>query len=195
MVDVKKGGNIVISGVGGQGTLLASRIIGQAALAAGFDVKVSEVHGMSQRGGSVVTYVRYSADGICSPVIADGCADAVLAFELLEGYRSLPCLKKGGLMIVNEQRIDPSGVMSGAETYPGSIAEKLSLAGVKVVTADATALAIESGDARAANVVLIGIFAAYSGIAADVWIDTVKKTVPPKALDANLRAFETAMRR
>ena len=117
--------NIMIVGVGGQGTLLASRILGNAVISEGYDVKVSEVHGMSQRGGSVVTYVKYG-DKVYSPVIDEGEADVILAFELLEAYRALPFLKKGGKIIVNDQRIDPMPVITGAANYPADIAKKLS---------------------------------------------------------------------
>jgi len=135
--------NIMIVGVGGQGTLLASRILGNLLVDAGYDVKVSEVHGMSQRGGSVVTYVKYG-DNVYSPIIDKGEADIVLAFELLEAYRALPFLKKGGTLIVNDQRIDPMPVITGAAEYPADILEKLKEK-AKVISVDALALAEEAG--------------------------------------------------
>lgn len=180
--------NIMIVGVGGQGTLLASRILGNTVIGQGYDVKVSEVHGMSQRGGSVVTYVKYG-DKVYSPIIDEGGADVILAFELLEAYRALPYLKKGGKIIVNSQQIDPMPVITGAAQYPENIAEKL--AGVADTTVvDAAALAKQAGNIKAVNVVLIGVMAAGSEISKEVWIETIKNTVPEKFLEVNLKAFE-----
>ncbi len=180
--------NIMIVGVGGQGTLLASRILGNAVIRMGYDVKVSEVHGMSQRGGSVVTYVKYG-ERVHSPIIDNGEADIILAFELLEAYRALPALKKGGRMIVNDQRINPMPVITGAAAYPDDIKEKLK-ASVKLTAVDALSLAKEAGSLKAVNVVLIGLMAKNTNIPYEDWIATVKETVPPKFLDINLRAFE-----
>ena len=180
--------NIMIVGVGGQGTLLASRILGNAVIRMGHDVKVSEVHGMSQRGGSVVTYVKYG-EKVHSPIIGDGEADIVLAFELLEAYRALPALKAGGRLIVNDQRINPMPVITGAAQYPENILDKLS-AKVDTTAVDALALATEAGSIKAVNVVLIGLMAKSTDIPYDVWIETIKTTVPPKFLEVNLKAFE-----
>lgn len=180
--------NIMIVGVGGQGTLLASRILGNAVIRMGYDVKVSEVHGMSQRGGSVVTYVKYG-EKVYSPVIDNGEADIVLAFELLEAYRALPALKVGGQLIVNDQRINPMPVITGAAQYPENILEKLS-SKVNTTAVDALALATEAGSIKAVNVVLIGVMAKNTDIPYDVWVETIRTTVPPKFLDINLRAFE-----
>lgn len=180
--------NIMIVGVGGQGTLLASRILGNAVISEGYDVKVSEVHGMSQRGGSVVTYVKYG-DAVHSPVIDKGEADVILAFELLEAYRALPFLKKGGKIIVNNQKIDPMPVITGAAEYPADIADKLSaLADTTVV--DALEIAKAAGNIKAVNVALIGVMAKSSDISYDRWISTLKETVPEKFLELNLKAFE-----
>ncbi|MBR5614424.1 MAG: indolepyruvate oxidoreductase subunit beta [Clostridia bacterium] len=179
---------IMIVGVGGQGTLLASRILGNVAINEGYDVKVSEVHGMSQRGGSVVTYVKYG-DKVYSPIIDQGEADTILAFELLEAYRALPYLKKGGKMIVNNQQIDPMPVITGAAEYPGDIAGKLSNE-VDTTVVDALSAAKEAGNIKAVNVVLIGVMARTTDIAYEKWIETIKTTVPPKFLDVNLKAFE-----
>ena len=178
----------MIVGVGGQGTLLASRILGNTVISRGYDVKVSEVHGMSQRGGSVVTYVKYG-DEVYSPIIDKGCADMILAFELLEAYRALPYLKKGGKMIVNTQEIMPMPVITGAAKYPADIAEKLSGA-ADVTTVDALKLAEEAGNIKSVNVVLIGVMAKNTDIPYETWVETVKSTVPPKFLDVNLKAFE-----
>ena len=180
--------NIMIVGVGGQGTLLASRILGNAVIGEGYDVKVSEVHGMSQRGGSVVTYVKFG-EKVYSPIIGEGEADIVLAFELLEAYRALPYLKKGGRIIVNEQAIDPMPVITGAAAYPADIAKKLSEK-ANVTAIDALALAKEAGNSRAVNVVLIGLMAKNTQIPYERWIETLKATVPPKFLDVNLKAFD-----
>ncbi len=180
--------NVMIVGVGGQGTLLASRILGNMVIELGYDVKVSEVHGMSQRGGSVVTYVKYG-DAIYSPIIDKGEADVILAFEMLEAYRALPYLKKTGKIIANTQQINPMPVITGAATYPADIDKKLSSV-CNTEFLDALALAKEAGNIKAVNVVLIGVFAKKSGIEYDKWIEVIKKTVPAKLLDVNLKAFE-----
>ena len=177
--------NIMIVGVGGQGTLLASRILGNTVINEGFDVKLSEVHGMSQRGGSVVTYVKYG-EKVYSPIVDKGEADIILAFELLEAYRALPYLKTGGKIIVNNQKIDPMPVISGLATYPENIAEKLPDATV----VDALSLAKEAGNIKAVNVVLIGVMAKSTDIPYEKWVETIKATVPPKFLEVNLKAFE-----
>ncbi len=180
--------NIMIVGVGGQGTLLASRILGNTVINEGYDVKVSEVHGMSQRGGSVVTYVKYG-DKVFSPIIDRGEADIILAFELLEALRALPYLKKGGKIIVNGQRIDPMPVITGAARYPENIAEKIAAkANLEVI--DALSLAKSAGNIKAVNVVLIGVMARSTDIAYEKWIETIKSTVPEKFLDVNLKAFD-----
>ncbi len=180
--------NIMIVGVGGQGTLLASRILGNAVISEGYDVKVSEVHGMSQRGGSVVTYVKFG-EKVYSPIVDKGEADIILAFELLEAYRALPYLKKGGKMIVNYQSINPMPVITGAMEYPANIKEKLCEVCDATVT-DALSLAIEAGNAKAVNVTLIGVLAKKTKIPYETWIKTIKETVPEKFLEANLKAFE-----
>ncbi len=182
------GKSIMIVGVGGQGTLLASRILGNAIINSGYDVKLSEVHGMSQRGGSVITYVKY-ADKVYSPIIDQGEADIILAFELLEAYRALPYLKKGGKVIVNTQCIDPMPVITGAMSYPTDIAEKISTM-ADVTAVDALALAQEAGNAKAVNVVLIGFMAKTTDIPYEMWIETIKTTVPAKFLEVNLKAFD-----
>lgn len=180
--------SIMIVGVGGQGTLLASRILGNAIISQGHDVKVSEVHGMSQRGGSVVTYVKYG-DKVYSPIIDKGEADIILAFEMLEAYRALPFLKRGGKMIVNSQEINPMPVITGAADYPQNIDKKLSDV-CDVTFADALSLAKKAGSIKAVNVVLIGVMAKNTEIPHDVWVDTIKTTVPEKFLEINLKAFE-----
>lgn len=180
--------SIMIVGVGGQGTLLASRILGNLALAQGYDVKVSEVHGMSQRGGSVVTYVKYG-EKVNSPIIDEGGADLILAFEELEAYRYLPYLKKGGKIICNTQNIDPMPVIVGAQVYPQEIPEKIKDLGAEIISVDASALAYEAGNIKTVNVALIGLLSQSMEIPEEAWIDTLKQTVPAKVLDVNLKAF------
>ena len=180
--------NIMIVGVGGQGTLLASRIIGNTVIAEGYDVKISEVHGMSQRGGSVVTYVKFG-DKVYSPIVDTGEADIILAFETLEAYRALPFLKKDGKMITNTQKIDPMPVITGATKYPENIIGKMSEK-IDLTSVDALSLAEEAGNIKAVNVVLIGVMAKNTDIAYEKWVNTIKSTVPEKFLDVNLKAFE-----
>lgn len=180
--------NIMIVGVGGQGTLLASRILGNAVISEGYDVKVSEVHGMSQRGGSVVTYVKFG-DKVYSPIIDKGNADIVLAFEMLEAYRALPYLKPSGKMIVNTQKINPMPVITGVAEYPENIAEKLE-SKIQLTKVDAYDLAKKAGNAKAVNVVLIGVMAKSTDISYEKWIQALKSTVPEKFLQTNLAAFD-----
>ena len=180
--------NIMIVGVGGQGTLLASRILGGVAIKEGYDVKVSEVHGMSQRGGSVVTYVKYG-DKVYSPIIGKGEADIILAFEMLEAMRALPYLKKGGKMIANTQKMNPMPVITGAMEYPADIEKKIAeKANLQAV--DALSAAEQAGSIKAVNVVLIGLLAKSTDIDKSVWLETIKETVPEKFIDLNLKAFE-----
>ncbi len=183
--------NIMIVGVGGQGSLLASRILGAAAMTSGYDVKVSEVHGMSQRGGSVVTYVRYG-EGVASPVICEGEADVILSFEMLEAARWLPYLRTGGTIVTGTQKINPMPVITGAAKYPEEIDEKIRALGVKLVAEDAAAIAAEAGSEKAANVALIGLAAHVLGFDADVLRKAVEDCVPAKAKEINLRAFDAA---
>lgn len=181
--------SIMIVGVGGQGSLLASRIIGNVLLSQGFDVKVSEVHGMSQRGGSVVTYVKYG-DKVYSPVIEKGEADIIVSFELLEAARWLSYLKKGGHLITSTQTLDPMPVITGAAQYPTDIVEKIKGMGVDIIAADALSLAEEAGNAKASNVVLMGLIASKMSFDDQVWKDAIKNCVPEKFLELNLKAFE-----
>jgi indolepyruvate ferredoxin oxidoreductase beta subunit len=181
--------DILIVGVGGQGTLLASRILGNLALALDFDVKLSEVHGMAQRGGSVVTHVRFG-DKVYAPVIDEGSADIILAFEKLEAIRWCGRLKKDGCMFVNTQEIPPMPVITGAAQYPEGIEEKLREMVPEIVFVDALALAKKAGNPKAVNTVLIGVLAKNTDIVKEAFIDAIKATVPEKFLDINLRAFE-----
>ena len=181
--------NILIVGVGGQGTLLASKLMGKYFTEKGFDVKVSEVHGMSQRGGSVVTYVRYG-EKVFSSVIEKGEADIILSFEQLESARWLPYLKKDGVLITGTQKIDPMPVIMGKAKYPENIIEKLKSQGVCVIPVDALLLALEAGSAKSANVVLLGAAVKFLGIDKDEFAEIVRTSVPPKTVEANLKAFE-----
>jgi indolepyruvate ferredoxin oxidoreductase beta subunit len=185
---MKRTTGIMLVGVGGQGTLLASRILGHVLLGQGFDVKMSEVHGMSQRGGSVVTYVKYG-DKVWSPLVDMGEADYILAFERLEAARWTAYLKNGGTLVVNDRRISPMPVITGAMPYPDDIVEKLSIPGVRVVTADALALAIDAGSARSVNVIMIGILSALMDFSGALWQDALTECVKPKFLELNRRAF------
>ncbi len=182
--------NILIAGVGGQGTLLTSKILGNVAIKKGYDVKVSEVHGMSQRGGSVVTYVKFSDKKVYSPIIDEGQADIIMAFELLEAYRSINYLKKGGKMLVNTQKINPMPVITGAASYPDNIIENIKEKNINLKSIDALPAAIEAGTERAVNVVLIGVLATTMDIPKEDWIDVIRNTVPEKFLEINLKAFE-----
>lgn len=181
--------NIMIVGVGGQGTLLASRLLGKVAQKQGYDVKVSEIHGMSQRGGSVVTYVKMGRK-VYSPVIEKGEADFLLAFEKLEALRWIDYLKKDGTMVLNDQGIDPMPVITGSTAYPEGIIDKLAGAGARVRSIDALGIARECGNIKAVNIVLIGLLAGTSSIAKDVWLESLKESVPQKFLDVNVRAFD-----
>ena len=181
--------SIMIVGVGGQGTLLASKLLGAALVKKGYDVKVSEVHGMSQRGGSVVTYVKYG-DKVYSPIIGKGEADVILAFEQLEAARWLEYMKPDGRVIVNTQTIDPMSVVTGSTTYPEGVVEKIKATGAKVTDLDALKLAVEAGSVKAVNVVLIGVLAKSMELAKDEWHDVIKSTVPEKFYEMNIKAFD-----
>ena len=181
--------NIMIVGVGGQGSLLASKLLGSVLVDQGYDVKVSEVHGMSQRGGSVVTYVRFG-DKVYSPLIEEGEADFILSFEKLEAARWAPCLKEGGRIIVNTQEIDPMPVITGSAEYPSDILEELKKKGVLIDAVDALAIAQEAGSAKAVNIVLLARFAKYFSIPVESWEAAIAKTVAPKFVDMNRKAFE-----
>ena len=180
--------SIMIVGVGGQGTLLASRIIGNVLLSQGYDVKVSEVHGMSQRGGSVVTYVRYG-EKVYSPIVEKGEADIIISFELLESARALPYLRKGGHLITSIQQTDPMPVITGAVKYPENIVEKLIGAGADVTAVDALTLAEYAGNPKASNVVLMGVLAGKMDFPLEAWQNAIEKCVPPKFLELNRKAF------
>ncbi len=180
--------SVMIVGVGGQGSLLASRILGNVLLNQGFDVKVSEVHGMSQRGGSVVTYVKYGKK-VYSPVIEKGEADIIISFEELESARWLSYLKKGGHLITSDQKIDPMPVVTGNADYPENISEKIKDMGINIISVDALGLAEQAGTAKASNVVLMGVLSAKMGFDETVWQNALEQCVPAKFLELNKKAF------
>ncbi len=181
--------NVMIVGVGGQGSLLASKLLGTILIDSGFDVKVSEVHGMSQRGGSVVTYVRYG-DKVYSPIITEGEADFIVSFEKIEAARYAACLKKDGKIIVNSQCIDPMPVIIGNAEYPYGALDELREKGVFVDEIDAYKIAESVGSPKSTNIVLMGRLAKYFDIPYDEWINSIKKVVKPQFIEANLKAFE-----
>lgn len=180
--------NIMIVGVGGQGTLLTSRILGKLATRAGYDVKLSEVHGMAQRGGSVVTFVRYG-DNVAEPIVEEGQADVLIAFERLEALRYIHFLKKDGSVIVNDWRIDPITVVTGVAQYPENIIRTLKEKRNTIVV-EATEEAKKLGAPRTFNVIILGAAAKYMGFDKDEWLDVIETTVPPKTIEINKKAFE-----
>lgn len=181
--------NVLMVGVGGQGTILASKVLAAVARAAGYDVKVSEIHGMAQRGGSVVTQVRLG-EKVYSPVISEGEADVILAFEELEALRWLSYLKPGGSVIINRQQIYPVPVLAGAAEYPEDIIGKIKERVADVQVLDALGTALECGNAKAANVVLLGAMAKKLPVDEKTWRDALETTVPPRFLEANTAAFK-----
>ena len=181
--------SVMIVGVGGQGSLLASKLLGRLLMDEGFDVKVSEVHGMSQRGGSVVTYVRYG-EQVFSPIISQGEADIIISFEKLEAARYAAFLKKDGKIIVNTQQIDPMPVIIGAAEYPENVLNELTDKGVSVEALDALSLAEEAGSSKAVNIVLMGKAAKYFGIPYEKWITAIENTVAQKFIEMNKKAFD-----
>ena len=180
--------NVMIVGVGGQGTLLASKLLGRLLLKKGYDVKVSEVHGMSQRGGSVVTYVRYG-EKVYSPVVDKGEADFIISFEMLEAARWVEYLKKGGTIVTNTQEINPMPVIIGAAEYPQKLAEKIAEKGINIEAFDALSLAEEAGTSKAVNLVLLGRISKYFDFTDEEWMDAIEKSVPAKFLELNKKAF------
>ena len=180
--------NIMIVGVGGQGSLLASKLLGHLLLSEGYDVKVSEVHGMSQRGGSVVTYVRYG-ECVASPVIDRGEADCIVSFELLEAARWLPYLRQDGRIVTNTQQIDPMPVVTGAVSYPEDLVGKMKAAGAGIDALDCVALAEQAGNIKAVNLVLLGRLSHYFEFPEEAWMRSIEACVPPKFLEVNKKAF------
>jgi len=182
----------MIVGVGGQGSLLASKLMGNVLLLEGYDAKVSEVHGMSQRGGAVVTYIRYG-DKVYAPIVDVGQADLIVSFELLEAARWLNHLAPGGQIVTNTQQLDPIPVITGAAKYPEDLVDKMKAIGVNVDAIDALALAEEAGSSKAVNIVMMGRLSKYFPFAKETWINALEHTVPSRFLELNLRAFEAGV--
>ncbi|HZK26567.1 MAG TPA: indolepyruvate oxidoreductase subunit beta [Thermoclostridium sp.] len=185
--------SIMIAGVGGQGTLLTSRVLGAAAIKAGYDVKMSEVHGMAQRGGSVITYVKLG-DKVNSPVIEKGEADILLCFEKLEALRYLDYIKKDGIVIVNDQKIDPMPVIIGKQKYPEDITTKLSSNYSNVYIIDALEVAANLGNIKVLNIVMVGFLAKSTNIKKENWYEAIRETVKEKFIDINIKAFDEGYR-
>lgn len=180
--------NIMIVGVGGQGSLLASKLLGRLLLTRGYDIKVSEVHGMSQRGGSVVTYVRFG-DKVYSPIIDKGQADFIVSFELLEAARWTEYLKPDGRIVANTQKINPMPVITGAATYPDNLEEKIRSAGIRLDAFDALGLAKKAGSAKAVNIALMGRLSKFFDFSEEEWMQAIEMSVPAKFLELNKKAF------
>lgn len=180
--------NILISGVGGQGVVLASYVLSQVALAEGYDVKQSEVHGMAQRGGCVTSHLRFG-DEVHSSLITPGTVDVLLSFESVEALRYVHWLKPGGLLVYNAVRVNPSTVSSGTVEYPADIEERIAAAWPRVCAVDANGLAAQAGTAKAANVVMLGAMAAALPFDEETLRDVIRRSVPPKTVDVNLEAF------
>ncbi|MBN2645397.1 MAG: indolepyruvate oxidoreductase subunit beta [Desulfuromonadaceae bacterium] len=181
--------NILLAGVGGQGILLASEVLSEVLMQAGFDVKKNEIHGMSQRGGSVVSHVRFG-ETVYSPIIPEGETDILFGFELMETYRYLPLLRKEGRVIANQLKIMPPSVATGLERYPDKLEERIAqlVPGARIV--DGMRLALEAGDARTVNTGLLGVLSTLLEVDEPLWRQALEKMVPAKALAANLKAFE-----
>ena len=184
---MKETKNIMIVGVGGQGTLLTSRILGGITVAAGYDVKLSEVHGMAQRGGSVVTFVRYG-EKVAEPIVEEGQADVLIAFERLEALRYAHFLKKDGVLVVNDHRIDPMSVVTGAAEYPENIIETLEKEH-KVLRVNAMEEAIKLGNSKVFNIIVLGVAAKHMDFDKELWLSVIEATVPPKTVEINKKAF------
>lgn len=184
--------NVMIVGVGGQGSLLASKLLGRVLLSRGYDIKVSEVHGMSQRGGSVVTYVRFG-DKVYSPVIDEGEADYIVSFELLEAARWTKYLKPGGKIITNTQQVNPMPVIIGAAEYPENLLGKMREKGINVDAIDALSLAEQAGSSKAVNLVLMGHLSGYFDFEAEEWLKAIESSVPEKFLELNKKAFQLGL--
>lgn len=180
--------NVMIVGVGGQGSLLASKLLGKLLLTKEYDIKVSEVHGMSQRGGSVVTYVRFG-DKVYSPIIDKGEADFIVSFEMLEAARWTEFLKPGGKIITNTQQINPMPVITGAAEYPENLSTKIKDLGIELIAIDALKLAEEAGSSKAVNIVLMGKLSKYFGFTDQEWQSAIEESVPQKFLELNKKAF------
>jgi indolepyruvate ferredoxin oxidoreductase beta subunit len=181
--------NVLLVGVGGQGILLASEILAETFMLAGFDVKKSEIHGMSQRGGSVVSHVRFGRE-VFSPTVPEGEGDILFGFELLETYRALPLLRPSGAVVANDYRIAPPAVLLGQASYPDDLAARMRARFPDFLLVDGLHLAQQAGDVRAANTVLLGAVAKRLPIDDEVWQQALQNMVPKKALEVNRKAFQ-----
>lgn len=181
--------NVLLAGVGGQGTLLASEVLSEALMLAGYDVKKSEIHGMSQRGGSVTSHVRFGAK-VYSPLIPEGEADILFGFELLETFRTLPMLRPGGSVVANDLKIMPAPVAMGQELYPADIPAKIARAFADTAIVNGMELATQAGNVRTVNIALLGVLSRRLDLAPEVWQQALSKQVPERFLQENLRAFE-----
>jgi indolepyruvate ferredoxin oxidoreductase, beta subunit len=181
--------NILLVGVGGQGILLAAEVLSETCMLAGFDVKKSEIHGMSQRGGSVVSHVRYGKE-VFSPTVPEGEGDILFGFELMESYRALPLLRPGATVVANDLCIAPPSVLMGQEQYPADLSGKIKELFPDFILVDGQQLAIEAGNARAANTVLLGAVSKRMNIEEKYWLESIERMVPKKALEVNLKAFQ-----
>jgi len=185
--------SVFITGVGGQGILLASKVLSEVARLSGADVKKSEVHGMAQRGGSVVGHVKFGPV-VHSPIIAKGEADVILAFEKLEVMRHIEALKPGGKIVVNDQEIPPAPVAAGLMDYPEDIWDRIKAVASDAKKIDGAKLAREAGTVRATNIVLLGALSEYLSFSDDLWLEAIKICVPPKFLDINVGAFKAGQK-
>lgn len=181
--------SILVVGVGGQGTLLTARVLGQLLTTEGFDVKISEIHGMAQRGGSVVTHIRYGRT-VRSPIIEPAGADILIGFEKMEALRWAHYLKPGGTIIVNDQEILPMPVISGNAEYPRDIVHRIKESCENLCLLDAVSVAEKLGNTRVFNIVIMGVLARFMSIDMEAWTNAIQETVPSKFLDLNLKAFE-----
>lgn len=181
--------NVLLSGVGGQGVILASYLLTRIAINDGYDVKQSEVHGMSQRGGSVISHLRFGTT-VHSPLISPGAADILISLEALEALRYLPQLKPEGTLVYNSISINPSTVAAGLATYPPDLQERIEKAHGRSFGVDARRLAQEAGNVRSENVVLLGAVSGSLPFSQDAWYDVIKEVVPPHTVDVNIKAFE-----
>lgn len=181
--------NILLVGVGGQGILLASEILAETFMLAGFDVKKSEIHGMSQRGGSVVSHVRYGAE-VFSPIVPEGDGDILFGFEMMETYRYLSLLKEGGSVVANDLRIPPPSVLMGKESYPENLPDRIRERFADFILVDGPRLAAQAGNPRTANTVLLGAVSRRIDVAETYWYQALERMVPAKALDVNRKAFQ-----
>jgi len=186
---MSKVSNILLAGVGGQGILLASEVLSEVMLLAGLDVKKNEIHGMSQRGGSVVSHVRYG-DKVYSSIIPEGEVDILFSFEMLETCRYLPLVRKNGQIIINNWKIAPPSVALGKQVYPENLVENVRTQFPKTKVVDGLDLALEAGNSKTVNIVLLGALSNMLDFDKQLWLTALKKMIPAKLLDINLKAFE-----